>query len=409
MIIKLLEILNYQSRKELLYEKGIFGYMFNSRGYVLVLVLIIVTFLVSVTGEFLSVAHTNIGYARKLDEKLKARLASSSGLDLAKFILKADKSGMSAQFLTGKKADPNIDCYLDLWALNFPDIPVGDSLVRIEITDEQSKINLSILANEFVNPTPYFGIFQRFLMNMGLSLDFADIVSDWTDPDESRSSYGAEFADFYSTLPEPYKPKNSALDSIDELLMVKNMTPEIFYGLGGGSAGIERNLVDHNKGNINLDFDRISELIEKSSKGTANEKYKPAKVQDKTAGEFKIGREKSRVLSDYLRVYGNRLDYLNELNKININTASFRVLSSLSDTMTDDKVEEIIRRRNTTPFKTVNEIKDIIEDENILKNLLTVKSGIFKIVSTGMYANTKMKTVVFYERDTNKTLYYSME
>ncbi len=406
---KFLEIINYENRKKNLYEKGIFGYIFNSRGYVLVLVLIIITLLVSVTGEFLSVAHTNISYSRKLDEKLKARLASASGIDMAKYILKADKSGVSAQMLTGKSADPNIDCFLDLWALDYPEIPVGDAFVKIEITDEQSKINLSILANEFVNPTPYYSIFQRFLMNMGLSLDFADIVLDWVDMDESRSSYGAEFADFYSTLPEPYRPKNNSMDSIDEMLMLKNMTPEIYYGLGGGSAGIERNLVDHNKGNINLDFSRISELIEKSSKGMSNEKKPPDKIKDRTAGEMKIGREKSRNLSDYLRVYGNRLDYLNDLNKININTASYRVLSSLSDLMTDDKVDEIIRRRNITPYKTVTEIKDVIEDENIRKNLITVKSGIFKIVSTGTFANTKIKTVVFYERDTNITHYYSME
>jgi type II secretory pathway component PulK len=408
-MINFLEILKYEQRKKILYDKGIFGYILNSRGYVLVLVLIIVTLLVSVTGEFLSVAHTNISYSRKLDEKLKARLASSSGVDMAKYILKADKAGVSAQLLTGKSADPNIDCYLDLWALDYPEIPVGDAFVKIEITDEQSKINLSILANEFVNPTPYYGIFQRFLMNMGISLDFADIVSDWVDPDDSRSSYGAEFADFYSTLPEPYRPKNNSMDSIDEMLMLKNMTPEIYYGLGGGSSGIERNLVDHNKGNINLDFNRLSELIEKSSKGSFIEKKPQERVKEQTAGELKIGREKSRKLSDYLRVYGNRLDYLNELNKININTASYRVLSSLADMMMDDKVDEIIRRRNIAPFKSVNDIKDIIEDENIRKNLITVKSGIFKIVSTGTYANTKIKTVVFYERDTNITHYYSVE
>ena len=100
--------------------------------------------------------------------------------------------------------------------------------------------------------------------------------------------------------------------------------------------------------------------------------------------KFRIAKEKSKKLSDYLRVNGERKDFTSELNKININTATFRVLSALTDKMTDDKAREIISRRLATPFKNVDEIKDIIDDETVRKNLLSVKSYIFKITSVGL-------------------------
>ena len=61
-------------------------------------------------------------------------------------------------------------------------------------------------------------------------MDYADMIKDWVDIDDSRSPYGAESSDYYLNLEYSYKAKNAAMDSIDELLMLKDMTPEIYYG-----------------------------------------------------------------------------------------------------------------------------------------------------------------------------------
>ena len=56
-----------------------------------------------------------------------------------------------------------------------------------------------------------------------------DSIQDWRDPDNLHRFNGAE-DDYYLSLPTPYRAKNADFESLDELLLVKGMTPEILYG-----------------------------------------------------------------------------------------------------------------------------------------------------------------------------------
>ncbi|HOW82165.1 MAG TPA: type II secretion system protein GspK [Spirochaetota bacterium] len=395
---------DYARRKTVIERNGVFSYMFGSSGYVLVIVLIITTLLVSVAGEFILVSQTNINYMRKLQNRLKAGFLAKSGIELGRYVLMADEKGISSEMLTGKSSDKNIDCYNDIWAIQFPPVPLGDEegSIMLRITDENSKINLSVLSNEVFEEeyTPFYGILQRFMLNMGLPIDFADIMTDWVDIDDSRLPYGAESSDYYQTRIPPYSAKNAEMDSITELLMVKDITPEIYYGLGGGNYGLEENLVPDNRGTSTLDLERLIEL----AGGGATAREKSEAPEEESVAD--IGPEKSRALYDYLRVYGKRDEYNNEWNKININTAPFRVLSALTDNMTDDIVSDIISRRRIEPFKTVDDIGDVIDDETVRKNLLTVKSNIFKLTVAAAVDNTTVTVTAFYNRQTKKILYW---
>ncbi|MBN2400962.1 MAG: general secretion pathway protein GspK [Spirochaetes bacterium] len=390
---------NYKNRQQFLYKNGLLKYLTNSSGYVLIVVLLVISLLVTMSTEFLTTAQTNINYIRKFNERLKATMIAKAGMNLSTVILKADKLGLSASFLGKQAVSKDIDCYKDIWALNFPELPLEDGSLKISIDDENSKINLSVLANEIVDSTPYYGMTQRFFINMGLSMDHADAILDWVDIDDSRSPYGAESSDYYLNLKSPYRAKNAALDSIDELLMIKDITPEIFYGMGDRTYEMESDLVDNNKGNINIDLGFLKDITSES----AIEKLKNQEQPEK----FNIAREKSKRLSDYFRVNGERKDFTSDLNKININTASFRILSSLTDKMTDDTVRELISRRHTAPYKNVDEIKDLIDDETVKKNILSVKSYIFKITAIGKFNKTSVKITGIYYRDGNKFLYWS--
>jgi general secretion pathway protein K len=56
-----------------------------------------------------------------------------------------------------------------------------------------------------------------------------DSILDWRDPDDFYRVNGAE-NDYYQSLKEPYQCKNGNFDSIEELLLVKGVTPELFHG-----------------------------------------------------------------------------------------------------------------------------------------------------------------------------------
>jgi len=392
---------NYEKRKRALCEQGLRHLLKNESGYVLIIVLIIVTLLVSISGEFIVVAQTDIGYNRKLSNRLKAAYLAKSGIQVGKFLLFLDLRGLGAEQLAGKSVDKDIDSYNDIWALDIPEIPMGDGTLKLRIIDENSKINLSVLANEYTDRTKFYYFTQNFFMNLGFRPDFADIIHDWVDPDDSPMPYGAE-SNYYQALKPPYPAKNNAMDSIDELLLLKDMTPQIYYGLGGGNYTAEQkeqNLVENNWGDTSLNMDKLRELMQ----GAAAEKI-PEKKKDILP---KIGKEKSRALAEYFTVYGERADYASDFNKININTASYRVLSALTDKMTPDIVTEIINRRLVKPYKSVNEISDLVTDSTI-RDRLSTKSNIFRIIATATVNDVQVKVNAVYNR-TMRILYYWCE
>jgi len=398
-------IANYYSRKELLDETGVHKYLFNSRGYILLIVLVISAFLVSFTSEFFYKTHIYISYIKRYKADINSEYLAYSGYELAKAILDVDRLGLASSFMPNLSNDKNIDSYKDIWALDFPEMALPGGTVKIMIEDENSKINLSVLGYDIVPQTPYYGVLQRFFGSMGLSIDIADCILDWVDPDDVRSPYGAESSDYYQTLTPPYSAANEEMKSIDELLLVKLITPEIFYGLGGGNFGLEKNLVEDNKGDVTIPLYKMDDLSAVNVKKDENDKYKE-KV------ERKIGKERDRSLSKYLRVYGNNTNWLDEANKININTASFRVLSTIMNEMNEEKVADVIRKRLQQPFKNINEIDEFITNPDAreaIHRIITVKSRIFKITITASGNDGFCRFITYYDRDIRKILYCTNE
>lgn len=397
----------FQSGRERdLRERGIFTYFGNRSGYVIVIVLMLVSLIFPIATEFIRVAQTNIGFSKKLNGRLKASYMAKSGIQLAKLLLYLDLKGVTGEQITGKPSDKDTDSYNDIWAIEAPEFPICDDCgtIKLKIIDENSKINLSLLANEYSDtPTKFYYWTQNFFMNMGFPPDIADAIVDWVDIDDSRMPYGAEGHDYYMNLPVPYPCKNNAMDSIDELLMVKDMTPMIYYGLGGGnfeSEKSEQSLVDDNRGKMDLGKDKMADLFGQGAADKVPEKNKNKEL-------VKIGKEKSRALSDYFTVYGERGDYNSDFNKININTASYRVLSALTDKMTPDIVTEIINRRLVRPYKTVDEIADLVKD-NTIRDRLSTKSFVFRIISTATVDDVQVKITAVYNRSM-RVLYYWCE
>lgn len=97
----------------------------------------------------------------------------------------------------------------------------------VSIIDESGKININTL-----NDSSGI-ILKNILMNSGVQEEQADTivdsVLDWKDADDLTRLHGAE-SDYYTSLPNPYKAKNADFETLEELLLVKGMTPEILYG-----------------------------------------------------------------------------------------------------------------------------------------------------------------------------------
>jgi len=395
---------NYNIRRDTLEKNGVIRYLFNSNGYILLIVLVISAFLVSFTSEFFYKTHVYISYIKRFKSDINSEYLSYSGFELAKAVLDVDRLGLASSFMPNLSNDRTIDSYKDIWALDFPAMNLPGGTVKISIEDENAKINISVLSSisEEAFATPYYAILQRFIGDMGLSIDIADCIMDWIDNDNIRFPYGAESSDYYLNLTPPYAAQNGEMNSIDELLLVKLITPEIFYGIGGGNHGLEKNLVEDNKGDVTIPLYKLEDLSAIKTETNEEATYKKSI-------ERKIGRERDRALFNYLRVYGTRAVYFDEANKININTASFRVLYALSNKMSEDTVTEIIRKRQIQPFKSTSEIDEFVQDENLKNTIISVKSRIFKISVKASSNEGFCNFVAYYDRDNKKILYCSNE
>jgi DNA uptake protein ComE-like DNA-binding protein len=67
--------------------------------------------------------------------------------------------------------------------------------------------------------------------------DIANSILDWMDPDDEARPNGAE-TDYYSALTPPYHAKNGPLNSLEELLLVKGVTPQLLLGNDQNRNGV---------------------------------------------------------------------------------------------------------------------------------------------------------------------------
>ncbi len=98
---------------------------------------------------------------------------------------------------------------------------------ELRIMSEAGKININTVSETTL---------RKIIGNLGLEEEARDTVVDsildWIDTDDLHRINGAE-NDYYESLKEPYHCKNGPLDSVEELLLVKGVTPELFYGKKG--------------------------------------------------------------------------------------------------------------------------------------------------------------------------------
>jgi hypothetical protein len=99
--------------------------------------------------------------------------------------------------------------------------------VRYGLEDESTRLNVNALV---VADQLQENAGRDLLMGLpGMTEDVADAILDWMDEDDEARDYGAE-ASYYQGLSPPYRPKNGPLDTVEELLLVRGVTPQLMFG-----------------------------------------------------------------------------------------------------------------------------------------------------------------------------------
>jgi len=95
----------------------------------------------------------------------------------------------------------------------------------------KNKLDLSaLLESDKRDP----GTARRALMQLpGMTEAIADAILDWLDEDDESREFGAE-ADYYQSLTDPGTPRNGPIESLEELLMVRDVSEALLSGLSSG-------------------------------------------------------------------------------------------------------------------------------------------------------------------------------
>jgi len=155
----------------------------------------------------------------------RSAVAQAMGL-LADDLAQVEQSGM-----------PPYDSELDTWAEGIPATDLNEAKMRASISDEYGKINLNALflkqGDQLVRNETLIQALRDFfaLRTAGDQKDPTDAILDWLDYDDmdAEEPEGAENS-YYMGLQNPYPCKNGPMDSIEELLLIKGITPELYFG-----------------------------------------------------------------------------------------------------------------------------------------------------------------------------------
>lgn len=128
-------------------------------------------------------------------------------------------------------------------------VKIGNGSCGIRIIDESGKISLNGLTD---SSGP---ILKNLLISQGTSSENADIIVDsildWKDSDDLHHLNGAE-TEYYQTLAKPYKARNADFETLEELILVRGITPGILYGTGGTKGIIPFLTIYGKTGQVNI-------------------------------------------------------------------------------------------------------------------------------------------------------------
>jgi len=320
----------------------------------LIVVLWVVGILSLMVAAFAFDAHIEARLTSYYRKRKKAEYLALSGLEVAKLLM-TKSAGMKGSSVDEEdEDDPWFESARRLkqgLGIRGLEETLGDGTIRLDIVPEPARRNINNLdMKKNKSESDLESNLERILEVGGIAEelwpDYVDPFIDWIDTDDESRDEPAETEDYYSALDSPYKAKNGPLDTVGELLLVKNFDRTVLFG-----------------GVIDTGFE---------------------------------GEEPIRVsgIADLLTVYGD--------GRVNVNAASQRVLMTLPGV--DELVAgAIIEEREgwldeageteDTHFKDVSDLFSRIPELSraASEKYITTDSATYRITSVGSVRDVKRK------------------
>jgi general secretion pathway protein K len=304
----------------------------NDKGIALLMVIWVLALLTVIVGEFCFTMRTQANIIRNVKETAEAHYIARAGVNAAiEEIIRQTLIPSSAAAADRTDETGDGEAEEAQWRVNtqIPSMPYGNGEYRVWIDNEGGKVNIN-LADK--------AVLRAMLDGFGIDDEQKDIIVDsildWRDTNDLHLINGAE-DDYYLSLPQPYECKDGYFDSVEELLLVRGITPELFYG------------------GLNLMV-----TVFPKEKAAAAQKHSSKKDKKK-----------------------NPFDY----NQLNMNAIPPRLWASLPG-MTQEALDRILEFRKTQNFRSPMELSEIVGPEvyaGISRYLTLRQTPYFTIRSIG--------------------------
>jgi general secretion pathway protein K len=229
----------------------------GERGFALVAVLLVLGLLGIIGAEFAYSMRLEASATRAWRDNISAAHLAEAGLEQAIRELSGDVKFASEAvdgLLTFYSQAPGAQS-VALPRLPRARVRLGPGEFSYRITDEQARMSVNT-----VNPQPLDKLLQCLGIDKNKRDQIVDSILDWIDPNEEHRLNGAESDDYYLTLPTPYRARNGPLESINELLQIKGVTPALFTGVDG-RPGLADVFTAATKGTIRVNVNTAGPVV----------------------------------------------------------------------------------------------------------------------------------------------------
>jgi general secretion pathway protein K len=204
--------------------------MSGERGVALIVVMLVLALLALVVTEFAHSARLEASMVRAYRDTVLARHLAEAGVQqgireiLSQSQIGAiDESGQLVFYrvLPGQTTPTRVP------PLPRVRVPLGAGEFSYRITDEASRLNLNA-----GDPARLDRLLDALEIDRSQREIISDSVQGWRDGNELHRVHGAE-SDYYLKLPVPYRARNANIQDESELLQIRGVTPELYFGTGG--------------------------------------------------------------------------------------------------------------------------------------------------------------------------------
>ncbi len=222
----------------------------NDRGFALILTILVISLIVMLTLQFTVSMRTDLTSSANFKDGILLNAIARSGFNCAMGLLSEDGSAN------------DFDSLNEMWAQTEGFSEIAGAMFEegwfvVEISDLSGRIQINQLVDmngKVVEAQR--ALLERFLGSEEFGMDpdavanLVDAIKDWIDADDEVTRFGAENG-YYRSQETPISCGNGPLEFLSEMLLIRGMTKEIFYGTKE-KPGIAQYLSVCGDGRINI-------------------------------------------------------------------------------------------------------------------------------------------------------------